>query len=97
MASNTLTQQEVSFINGKFSPEEAQEILMDLITKKISFHELRNLGHYERTGKSDDEALKRIEQLKASKAEIKEAIEEARNENAFLRVRSSFLLEIVSA
>ena len=56
----------ISLIDGSFDASEAKEILMNIYSTKIQFHELKNFSSKERFGKPDEMALKRIPQLKIS-------------------------------
>lgn len=81
-------------ITGEFSPENAEEILMDLINKKINFHHLRDFSHQERFGKSDEATLRRIKELDESKAEINQLIQKASTLGKLLRINSTIQMEI---
>jgi hypothetical protein len=37
------TPKEIDIINGRFTDREAQEILLNIFSTKIQFHELKNL------------------------------------------------------
>lgn len=81
--------QPIKFIEGKFSPEEAKEVLVDLINHKINFHSLKNFSSEERFGKPVEESQKRIEELKESREKIILLIQQAVDKNANLRIESS--------
>lgn len=54
---------EFKLIQGKFPAKDAFEVLTQLISSKIQFHQLRNFSVHERTGKDDENAVLRIETL----------------------------------
>lgn len=81
--------QPIKFIEGKFSPEEAKEILVDLLNHKIRFHSLKNFSFEERFGKPVEGSQKRIEDLKASREKIILVIQQAKDNNTNLRIESS--------
>ena len=78
----------IKLIEGKFSPEEAKEVLLELINHKINFHSLKNFSSEERYGKSIKGSNKRIEYLKEAKEKIGEIIVKAKNTNSKLRLES---------
>lgn len=59
-------EKEYTLINGTFSALEAWEIIRNLYTSKIRFHEMRNFSMKERFGKDDSATIKRISELKES-------------------------------
>ena len=81
--------QPIKFIEGKFSPQEAKEVLVDLINHKINFHSLKNFSSEERFGKPVEGSQKRIEELKESREKIISIIQQAVDKNTNLRIESS--------
>jgi len=81
--------QPIKLIEGKFSPEDAKVVLVELINQKIHFHSLKNFSSEERFGKPLEGAQKRIEDLKASRDEIILIIQQAVDNNTNLRIESS--------
>ena len=79
----------IKLIEGKFSPEDAKEILLELINHKINFHTLKNFSSEERFGQSIEGSKKRIEYLKEAKEKIVEIIDKAKLDNSSLRLESS--------
>jgi hypothetical protein len=60
------TTEEIKLIEGSFSAEEAKAILMNMLNNKKHFHEIKNISSLERFGKEDENATKRIPELKES-------------------------------
>lgn len=83
------TNQSIRFIEGKFSPEDAKEILTDLINHKIRFHTLKNFSYEERFGKPVEGSQKRIEELVASREKVILLIQQAVDNNTNLSIESS--------
>jgi hypothetical protein len=79
----------IKFIEGKFSPDDAKEILIDLINYKIHFHSLKNFSYEECFGKPVEGSQKRIEELKATREKIILLIQQAIDNNTNLRIESS--------
>ena len=83
-----------SLIAGEFSPAETREILMNVFSSKIHFHEMRNFSMQERFGETDKTALKRIPQLKKCLDEIKKIIEDGEKKNLRFTLTSDVIINI---
>lgn len=81
--------QSIKFINGTFNPDDAKEVLLNLITHKINFHSLKNFSSEERFGKSIEGSQKRIAELRESKEKIVSLVEFAIKENKNIDVVST--------
>ncbi|PLW81386.1 hypothetical protein CWI75_16275 [Kineobactrum sediminis] len=64
-------------ISGIFHPDEATQLLMTLIEDKISFHQRKDWSRRERFGETDTEGVKRIGELRQTKADLAAVIKEA--------------------
>jgi hypothetical protein len=78
----------IKLINGQFSANDAQEILMDLYTKNIQFNKVKNFSSQIRFGNDDQNALKRVEELKENLANISSIISQAKSQNKNLVIDS---------
>jgi hypothetical protein len=78
----------IKLINGQFSANDAQEILMDLYTKNIQFNNVKNFSSQIRFGNDDQNALRRVEELKENLANISSIISQAKNQNKNLIIDS---------
>ena len=81
-----------TLIDGCFSNEEAKEILMNIISTKIHFHEKRDFSSQERFGKNDEISQKRIPELKESINIINKKIDEAKANNKKLIINSELTI-----
>jgi hypothetical protein len=81
-----------TLIDGSFSNEEAKEILMNILSTKIHFHEKRDFSSQERFGKKDEIAQRRIPELKESLNIINEKIAEAKSQNKKLLINSELTI-----
>lgn len=63
---NNFMEQEFNLIRGNFKTQEAKEILTELFSSKIRFHELKNFRSNEHFGVNDEIALIRLKELKDS-------------------------------
>lgn len=71
----------LSLIDGNFSAEEAKEILINIYSTKINFHEMINFSSLERFGNANNASLKRIPILKENIEKIIELTEEMNDKN----------------
>lgn len=88
--------EEFSLIEGTFSAEEAQEILMNLIGKKLSFHSKKNLRSFEHSGQEDPAAEERIQELEQIRDEVLEFLQSAKKENLNLEIHSKVEIKLVN-
>lgn len=87
-------QSKLSLVNGQFTPEEALDVLMNLFSSKINFHELKSFSSEERYGVPDKHAVKRIPELKASMVEIRERLKELENSGYEISIQSDVLVTV---
>lgn len=59
-----------TLVQGSYSPDDAKEILMNLIQSKIQFHNIRKLSSFEKSGSMDEISEDRISDLKEARKEI---------------------------
>jgi hypothetical protein len=82
-------------IDGNFSTKEGRELLRNLFTSKIHFHQMKSFSSQERFGKDDETALKRTPQLKDSLEKILKMIELAEKQGQQLEINSSVIVRFV--
>lgn len=82
------TNENVTLINGVFTPDEAKEVLLTLLNHKINFHCMRNFSAEERFGKPDPVSTKRLEELYESRKQVLRLLEEAASEGYKLEIES---------
>lgn len=87
--------QKFKFIDGNFSPLESREILKNVFTGKIQFHQIKNFSSQERYGKDDEHSLHRIVELKASIADILSFLETAQKEGRQIELKSEIEITIL--
>jgi len=83
----------INLINGNYNCSEAKEILMDLCNKNLNSNKLQNFSSQIRFGKDDDQALQQIDTLNKSKSDISEIIEDAKQKNKKLIIKSFIEIE----
>jgi ribosomal protein L22 len=79
-------------IDGKFSSDESREILQNVFSRKIQFHQIKNFSSRERFGKDDETALVRIPQLNKSLNDIIKIIREAEKNGEQIEIKSEVII-----
>ena len=87
--------QKLSLIDGSFSPADAKELLVNLFTSKIQFHELRNFSIRERFGHTDMQAQHRIPALRQSREEAILLAQEAAETGKQLQITSIVEIKLI--
>lgn len=82
-------------IDGEFSAEEAQKILMSLINNKIDFHTLFAFSNHIRFNGDVNASKKRIEELTQTGDEIAEITKKASVEGYHFVIKSTVSLELI--
>ncbi|MFY7988062.1 MAG: hypothetical protein ACOVNP_04210 [Flavobacterium sp.] len=83
----------INLINGNFNLSEAKELLLDLCNKNLNFNKIQNFSSQIRFGKDDELALEQIESLNKSKSYIAEILEDAKQNNKKLIIKSFIEIE----
>ena len=86
----------LSLIDGQFSDEDAKEILMNVFSKKITFHERKNFSEFEMHGENDQNAQSRITVLKQEMEKVHEIIAEAKAKNQRLKIDSEIKISLLT-
>lgn len=88
------TTNQLNFIEGQFTAEEANEILTTIFTTKIKFHELKNFSSQIRNGQANDFAQKRILFLNEELKKIQAIVDEANTLNKKLIIKSDIHISL---
>jgi DNA-directed RNA polymerase subunit F len=86
----------VTLIDGTFSIAEATDVLINMFTMKINFHQQKNVSHIERFGKPDEAAKEKVAFLKSELAKLETLIKKADNNNARLKVTSAIHIDFIN-
>jgi hypothetical protein len=78
----------ITLIDGHFSSEDAFELLRNLYSSKIQFHQQKNFSSIERFGVEDKIALERIPQLKESLETISKIMKEVAQIDGEIELKS---------
>ncbi|MDZ7720408.1 MAG: hypothetical protein U5K72_16450 [Balneolaceae bacterium] len=84
---------DLTLIKGTFTPSEAQEMLMSLISSKISFHNIKNLRSYEYNGSEEQESKQRIGELEKMREKLLIHLKNADKNGMSVKVESQIKIE----
>lgn len=70
----------VGLVKGIFTPNEAQEIILDMLISKINFYNLKNWSSRERFGQPEADSEQRLKYLEESRQKVQTLISSAINE-----------------
>lgn len=87
--------EKLTLIEGEFLFEEAKDILVNIFSTKIQFHEMKNFSSKERFGKEDTIAQKRIPLLKKELEKLQEILSDAKAKNKKLLVSAHIDISLV--
>ena len=84
----------ITLIDGDFDEKEAKEILVNIFSSKINFHQVKNFSSHEKYGKVDTHAEKRIIALKKGLERALEILLEAQKNNNRLTINTEVNITI---
>ena len=84
----------VNLIKGTFAPEEAKELLFELLNSKISFHNRRNWSSKERFGKPDLFSQQKLAYLTEVRKKLETFLTKAIDQQKSITINSSIELKI---
>lgn len=79
----------VNLIKGTFTPAEAKETLVNMVSSMIQFHINKNFISEYRTGNSEIRSLERIAELQETKENLLALLKEAEKNNFMIDLQSS--------
>ena len=85
----------LTIIDDNFTFDEAKDILMNMFTSKINFHNIKNWSSQERFGKNDPIAQKTIPSLRTELIKLEEILLEAKAKNKKLVVNSAINISLL--
>jgi hypothetical protein len=87
---NETTTQNIQLVKGKFTPEQASEVMMALLDQKINYHKIEGIQLWEKNHKTDQEPIfKRIKELEAEKQNVTEFISKMRAEGKEIQIKGT--------
>ncbi|MDZ7660580.1 hypothetical protein [Fodinibius sp.] len=91
--SNYSSLENLTLIKGTFTPSEAKEVLVSLISSKISFHNKKNLRSYELNGKENQESKNRIKEFKKIRSKLLKIFENIDDSEMSIKIDSQISIE----
>lgn len=85
----------IKLIEGTFSPPEAADILFNLLSEKIKFHEIKMLNIKGHGVYSPEHSSERIKALKQAKKDISQLLMDARDENTHIEISGNIDIKLV--
>ena len=76
-------------VEGTFSPEDAREVLLELVNNKIRYHNFEIFSKMERTGETPVHSIKRKAELLQTYEELRSLVDLTEREGFDLQVRSA--------
>ncbi|WP_047416578.1 hypothetical protein [Cellulophaga sp. Hel_I_12] len=87
---NETTTQNIQLVKGKFTPEQASEVMMALLDQKINYHKIEGIQLWEKNHKNDQEPIfKRIKELEAEKQNVTKFISKMRAEGKEIQIKGT--------
>lgn len=86
---------EFKLIDSTFTPEEAKEVLLNLVDSKINYHKLDDFRHFVRSDRNAKHSEKRIMDLTDTKEAIKVIIDEATKSGSRLVIKSDIIIKFL--
>lgn len=90
-------QGQILLIERTFKPEEAREVLTNLLSAKIKFLFLKNLSSLEKNGTEDPVSKSRIHELEKSSEKVISLIENAAKNHVTLEIHAEISIEIINS
>jgi len=93
----TMKQDEtVQLINGEFTAEQAKEILTNVLTTKIHFHQMKNFSSLERFSVEDEIAIERLPELKRELKRTLAFLQTPEFSNKKIQIHSEIKISIIN-
>ena len=85
----------LTLIDGSFTHDEAKEVLLNMFSSKINFHNIKNWSSQERFGKDQEGAQSRIVALNKEIEKLNALLEEAQKNNQKIVVKSEIKITLI--
>jgi hypothetical protein len=86
---------EVKFITGEFSQEDARELLLNIISKKIQFHSVDSHRLWEKNTTEDSNAKIRFEELQTSRSQVLQLLTSQSTQGKKIKINSIIEIEVL--
>ncbi len=84
----------IELVKGVFTPQEARDVLFQLLNSKINFHNLKNWSSREKFGKPDANSEQRLKYLEESQKNVELLVSEAIAEQKTIIINSIIEINI---
>ncbi len=91
----TTSQSIFKLLDGVFTPEDAEDVLMTIVQKKINYHNDRILSVWEREGCACPTSEERLKALRAMRTEIAKVIAEAKEKGLQLDINCNIEVDLI--
>ena len=88
------TNSEFSLIDGKFTVEQAEQVLIALVNYKIDFHNRQDFSNHIRFNDSLEHSKKRVNQLQKTKINMQEFLKSIKLSDTNLVIKSTITVII---
>lgn len=88
------TEKKLKLVDGTFSAKDSKEILLNIFSSKIHFHQLKNFSSQELNGVDNKIAMKRIPQLQKCMETILKTMTSAEKKGKKVTIKSEVFLTI---
>ena len=86
--------EEFKLIDGTFSVEDAESVVLALFDSKINYHQCLQFSNEERFGKDMSNSIRRISELREAKEKLKAYFQEARIQGREIEINSDVSLKL---
>jgi hypothetical protein len=84
----------IELVKETFTPDEAREILLELLNSKINFHNRKVWSSRERLGKLDADSEHRLKLLREARKKVETLISKTINEEKTITINSIIEINI---
>ncbi len=85
----------LTIIDENFTSDEAKDVIMNLFSSKLNYHQIKNWSSQEKFGKNDEIAQEKIPALKNEMKRFEEILLEAKANNKKLVISSEINIELL--
>ncbi len=88
-----LKPQTIKLIDGNFTPAEAKEVMVAMLSSKIQFHTNKNFSKEEMEGEPCQNSIRRIKELALARMEVKDLMHLAMEDDLKIKIKANIEIE----
>lgn len=88
------SRKEIKLIDGVFTPNEANSLLVTMIDNKINYHKLDDFSYHIREDRHPHHSKERVVELQDAKADLRAWINSAKEQSSHLVVKGVITIEL---